>query len=176
MILTIGHGTRALEELVSMLVQGGATRLVDVRRFPSSRRNPQFNLETVRAAVEAAGIEYRHEVELGGRRSGEPGEERYACLRVPAFRSYAARMSDPAWQAALARSLEAERPCFMCAETPWWRCHRRLIAELLTARGYEVVHLIGPAKRSPHRLYDESEIRDGRLYLCGAEVGNVLPA
>jgi uncharacterized protein (DUF488 family) len=171
LVLTIGHGTKPLEELVETLDQVGASMLVDVRRFPSSRRNPQFNQEPLREAVETAGIEYRHEVELGGRRSGEPGEDQFACLRVAAFRSYAARMAAPEVQAALGRSLETERPCFMCAELLWWRCHRRLIAELLTARGHEVIHLLRPGKREPHRLYDESEIRGGRLYLCGHLVG-----
>ena len=154
-----------------MLRAAGVTCLVDVRRFPVSRRNPQFARESLRTGVEAAGVEYRHEVELGGRRSGEPGEERFACLGVAAFRSYAARMASPEWQEALRRSLEAERPCFLCAETLWWRCHRRLIAELLAARGQEVVHLLGPGKQQPHRFYDESEVRDGKLYLCGSIVG-----
>jgi uncharacterized protein (DUF488 family) len=65
----------------------------------------------------------------------------------------------------------------MCAETHWSRCHRRLISELLVAQGHDVVHLLGPHEREPHRLYDESEIRDGRLYLCGEPVtdGNVQP-
>jgi len=58
----------------------------------------------------------------------------------------------------------------MCAETVWWRCHRRLIAELLVARGHDVLHLLGPHETRRHRLYDESEVRDGRLYLCGAFV------
>jgi uncharacterized protein (DUF488 family) len=171
LVCTVGHGTRPLEELVDTLVGAGVTCLVDVRRFPGSRRNPQFNRPPLQAAVTAAGIEYRHEEELGGRRSGEPGEERFSCLRVAAFRSYAARMAAPEYQSALERSLEVERPCFMCAETPWWRCHRRLIAELLAARGHEVVHLLGPGKRQPHRFYDESEVRGGRLYLCGSSVG-----
>ena len=154
-----------------MLREAGVTRLVDVRRFPSSRRHPQFNRDALQRGVEAAGIEYRHEVELGGRRSGEPGEERFACLRVAAFRSYAARMAAPEWREALARSLEARRPCFLCAETLWWRCHRRLIAELLAAEGHDVVHLVAPGQRQPHRFYDESEVRGGKLYLCGSPVG-----
>jgi uncharacterized protein (DUF488 family) len=171
LIHTVGHGTRALEELVATLAGAAVTSLVDVRRFPGSRRNPQFNRPAVAAAVEAAGIDYRHEEELGGRRSGEPGEERFACLRVAAFRSYAARMAAPEYQDALERSLATERPCFMCAETLWWRCHRRLIAELLAARGHEVVHLLGPGKREPHRFWPESEVRDGKLYVCGTVVG-----
>ena len=121
-------------------------------------------------ALEEAGIDYRHAVELGGRRSGETGEERFACIRVGAFRSYAARMGSEDWQEALARELAQPVPCFMCAETVWWRCHRRLISELLVARGYKVVHLLAPGRRETHRLYDESEPRDGKLYLCGSLV------
>jgi uncharacterized protein (DUF488 family) len=166
-VYTIGHGVRPLDELVETLVEAGVETLVDVRRFPSSRRNPQFNQGPLADALGAAGILYRHEVELGGRRTGEPGEDRFACIRVAAFRSYAARMASTEWQAALADALSSPTPCFMCAETVWWRCHRRLIAELLTARGRTVAHLLGPGRREPHRLWDEAEARDGRLYLCG---------
>jgi uncharacterized protein (DUF488 family) len=74
--------------------------------------------------------------------------------------------TDP-WQSALESALAEPAPCFMCAETPWWRCHRRLIAELLTARGHEVAHLLRPGKSDSHRLYDASSVRDGKLYLCG---------
>ena len=167
LVHTLGHGTRPIEELLECLREARVETLVDVRRFPSSRRNPQFNHETLRGAIEAAGIAYRHEVELGGRRTGEPGEEHFACIRVGAFRSYAARMSSDRWQRALADALSERSPCFMCAETPWWRCHRRLIAELLVARGETVIHLLGPGRREPHRQWDEAEVRDGRLYLCG---------
>ena len=140
---------------------------MDVRRFPVSRRHPHFDGEALAATLAEAGIAYRHAEELGGRRTGEPGEERFACVRVAAFRSYAARMASDAWQAALAEELARPAPCFMCAETPWWRCHRRFIAELLTARGHEVVHLMKPGDAKPHRLLDESEARDGQLFLCG---------
>ena len=169
-VYTVGHGVRPLEELVTTLTEARVRTLVDVRRFPSSRRNPQFNQAPLAEALSRSGIAYRHALELGGRRSGEPGEERFGCLRVGAFRSYAARMGSAEWQAALEKELAELAPCFMCAETVWWRCHRRLIAELLVARGHTVVHLLAPGRREPHRLWDESEIRDGRLYLCGAEV------
>ena len=144
--------------------------LVDVRRFPGSRRNPQFGQAALMASLEEAGVAYRHGEELGGRRSGEPGEERFGCIRVGAFRSYAARMGNEAWQQALADALAEPAPCFMCAETLWTRCHRRLIAELLAARGHRVIHLIRPGRREPHRPWDEAEYREGRLYLCGAPV------
>ena len=169
-VFTIGHGRRAAEELVACLDEAGVRTLVDVRRYPGSRRNPQFGQAALFATLGAAGIGYLHAVDLGGRLRGEPGEERFACLRVPAFRSYAARMGAAEWQEALARALAEPSPCLMCAETPWQRCHRRLISELLVARGQEVVHLIRPGEREPHRLFDESDVRDGRLYLCGEAV------
>ena len=167
---TIGHGTRPVEELVSVIREAGVNTLVDVRRFPGSRHNPQFNETALRAVLEEGGIAYRHAVELGGRLRDEPGEDVFSCLRVAAFRSYAARMGTETWQAALAAALAEPAPCFMCSETLWWRCHRRLIAELLHARGEQVVHLLGPGKQQEHKLLVEAEARDGRLYLCGALV------
>jgi uncharacterized protein (DUF488 family) len=164
---TVGHGTRPAEELVETLVGAGVRTLVDVRRFPGSRRNPQFNRSALEAALGEAGIVYRHAVELGGRLSGEPGEERFDCIRVAAFRSYAARMGTVEWQQALASALTEQAPCFMCAETPWVKCHRRLISELLAARGDQVVHLLAPGRSEPHVRWSVADYRDGRLYLCG---------
>jgi uncharacterized protein (DUF488 family) len=167
---TVGHGTRPVEELVELLAGAGVETLVDVRRFPGSRRHPQFNGPALAVSVEAAGIAYRHAVELGGRRSGEPGEERFGCIRVAAFRSYAARMTTQEWQAALGAELAQPRPAFLCAETLWTRCHRRLIAELLHARGHEVVHLVDPRRAEPHVPWEVAESRDGELFLCGERV------
>ena len=169
-MFTIGHGTRAVEELIACLDEAGVRTLVDVRRFPGSRRNPQFGQARLAASLEEVGIAYRHAEELGGRLSGEPGEERFGCIRVSAFRSYAARMGSAEWQAALASALTEPAPCFMCAETLWTKCHRRLIAELLAARGHGVVHLLAPGRREAHEQWDEAEYRDGDLYLCGQRV------
>jgi uncharacterized protein (DUF488 family) len=169
-VLTIGHGARPVNELIAMLTEAGARTLVDVRRFPGSRRNPQFNQSSLRETLADAGIEYLHALDLGGRLTGEPGEERFPCIRVAAFRSYAARMGSDAWQEALAVALDAQAPCLMCAETVPWRCHRRLISELLVARGHTVVHLLAPGRRDYHRLGDEAEARNGHLYLCGRVV------
>jgi uncharacterized protein (DUF488 family) len=153
-----------------MLDAAGVRTVVDVRRFPGSRRNPQFNRDALAASLAAAGIAYVHAVELGGRLSNEPGEERFSCIRVPAFRSYAARMGTERWQAALADALAAPEPCFMCSETPWTRCHRRLIAELLHARGRRVLHLVRPGAAEPHVPWPFAEAHGGRLYLCGEPV------
>jgi uncharacterized protein (DUF488 family) len=79
-------------------------------------------------------------------------------------------MGHPAWQEALATALGEPLPCLMCAETPWWRCHRRLIAELLTARGHEVFHLLAPGRVERHRQWDVAEYREGKLFLCDSLV------
>ena len=149
-----------------MLERAGVQTLVDVRRYPGSRRNPQYNRGALERVLADFGIAYRHAEALGGRLTGEPGEERFGCIRQPAFRSYAARMGTEDWQTALASILADVAPCVMCAETPWTKCHRRFIADLLVARGHEVLHL-SPDGVDPHRLMDEAEARDGRLYLCG---------
>ena len=168
-IFTIGHGRRPAQELVDCLREAGVETLVDVRRYPSSRRNPQFDQSPLVETLRQVGIEYRHAVELGGRRSNVAGEERFACLGT--FAGYAAAMGAPEWQEALAGALAEPRPCLMCAETPWQRCHRRLISELLVARGQEVIHLIRPGEREPHRPHPDAEVREGKLYLCGNLVG-----
>lgn len=162
---TIGHGRRSVEELLACLAEAGIRTLVDVRRYPSSRRNPQFNEAPLTEALEGAGIAYRHAVELGGLRGHEPGQELFACLRQ--FASYVARIATDEWQHALEEALAEPAPALMCAETPWQRCHRRWISELLVARRHEVVHLIRPGEREPHRLHAESEVRGGLLYVCG---------
>jgi uncharacterized protein (DUF488 family) len=169
-VFTVGHGARPAAELVDVLRAARVATVVDVRRYPGSRRHPQFGQAAIEAALGEAEIGYRHEVELGGRRSGESGEERFACLRNPAFRSYAARMAHPAWREALDRALAAPAPCLMCAETLWWRCHRRLIADLLTAGGHEVLHLLRSGETQRHRLAETSEARDGMLFVCGEPV------
>jgi uncharacterized protein (DUF488 family) len=167
-VFTIGHGARDADELLACLHEAGVETLVDVRRFPGSRRHPQFNRDALAAALAEAGMAYRHAAGLGGRRAG--GDE-FACIRVAAFRGYAAWMGSSEFAAALADALARPEPCFMCAETLWWRCHRRLIAELLEARGHEVTHLLRPGHSERHRPWEPiSETREGVLYLCGRRV------
>jgi uncharacterized protein (DUF488 family) len=167
-IYTIGHGRRPAEELVDTLREAGVRTLVDVRRHPFSRRHPQFNKPTLAASIEEAGLAYLHAVELGGLREQVPGEELFPC--VGQFASYAAHMRTAEWQEALDDALAQPDPGFMCAETPWLRCHRRFIAELLVARGHEVVHLIRPGDRELHRIHPGAAQRGGVLHLCGEPV------
>lgn len=163
-VYTVGHGTRPLTELVEVLTGAGITCLIDVRRYPGSRRNPQFARASLEQALPEQGIgyEWRGE-ELGGRRSG-PATSRHPAWRVAGFRAYADHMDTAVFRDAL-RSLEAcagagEKLAIMCSERLWWRCHRRLIADALTLRGCEVLHLIGPGQAQAHRLHENVRADD----------------
>ncbi|MDQ3958201.1 MAG: DUF488 domain-containing protein [Actinomycetota bacterium] len=161
-VFTVGHGTRTLDELVGVLRDGGVDLLVDVRRYPRSRRHPHFSKESLETALPPAGIDYdwRGE-ELGGRRSGtSETPSRHPAWRNDSFRAYADHMDTRAFRDALAR-LESDAAAgraaaVMCAETLWWRCHRRLIADALVVRGVEVVHLLQEGQSAPHELHESA--------------------
>jgi uncharacterized protein (DUF488 family) len=157
-IFTVGHGTRTTEVLADVLVRAGAGRLVDVRRWPGSRRNPHLNKEALERSLPKFSIAYdwRGE-ELGGRR--RPAlQSRHTAWRSEAFRGYADHMDSEVFRSALLRlEQDARVPpplAIMCAETLWWRCHRRLIADALVVRGHTVVHLFDENNSQPHRLHE----------------------
>ena len=155
-VYTVGHSTRSIEEFIALVAEAGVARVADVRAFPMSRRHPQFNQETLAAALRAAGVDYVHMPALGGRRGATRGaRSRNGLWKVEAFRNYADYAETAAFRAAL-EALEAlarERPtAFMCAEAVWWQCHRRLIADYLLARGWTVVHILAPGSRQPGEL------------------------
>ncbi|WP_438006634.1 DUF488 domain-containing protein [Sorangium sp. So ce321] len=155
-VFTVGHGTRSLEELVELLGEGPADTLVDVRRFPGSSRSPHLARPALAEALPPLGVTYVFRGDtLGGRRTGRD-DSPHVAWENPSFRAYADHMETDAFQRALSE-VEAEaragrRLALMCAETLWWRCHRRLIADALVARGLAVVHLLGPGARAPHAL------------------------
>jgi uncharacterized protein (DUF488 family) len=178
LIHTIGHSTRERGELVALLRAHGVDALADVRRFPGSKRLPHFNAEALAAALPAEGIAYEHYVELGGRRSRVSGSPNGG-WEVAAFQGYADHMASEEFAHGLAR-LEAwarEPPlgsklpglaprrsvAVMCAEAPWWRCHRRLIADALLVRGWEVRHIVDDREAKPHELTEFACVEDGRL-------------
>lgn len=161
-VFTIGHGTRTTDALIAALRASGVTLLVDVRRFPGSRRHPHLARAALEVSLPAAGIEYSWRGDaLGGRRRAPDRPTRHPAWRVDAFRHYADWMDGPEFQAAL-RALEADaaaRPlAVMCAETPWWRCHRRLIADALVARGHRVVHIMDAGREQEHRLTPSARV------------------
>ena len=153
-LFTIGHSTRGIGELLALLAEHGIETLVDVRRFPASRRHPQFSREALATSLGAAGIAYVHEPDLGGRRQPRPDSPNTA-WRVAAFRGYADYMGTEPFAAALERLLRSaarSRTAMMCAEAVPWRCHRRLIADAATAAGAEVLHILGPGRAERHQL------------------------
>jgi uncharacterized protein (DUF488 family) len=163
-VLTVGHSTRSAEELVAMLRAHGATVLVDVRRFPASRRYPHFNGPVLARALAAQAVGYVHEVDLGGHREPRPASVNLG-WGVAAFRGYADHMETPAFQAALQRVIDlaaAGRPVVMCAEADPSRCHRQLLADALLARGIEVQHVLGACAPLPHVLNPMAEVTAAR--------------
>jgi len=153
-VLTIGHSTRSEQEFIAMLRAHAVNLLVDVRKIPKSRFNPQFNIENLPAALQNAGIEYRHLPELGGLRHPRPDSANTG-WRNSSFRGYADYMQTPAFAAALAelmRIAKGRRAVVMCAEAVPWRCHRSMIADALTARGETVEHILSETKLSTHQL------------------------
>jgi uncharacterized protein (DUF488 family) len=168
-VFTIGHSTRTLDELVSLLHQAEITLLVDVRSIPRSRAMPQFNIDTLPDALAAAGIRYQHLRALGGRRhhrkGAPPSQNTY--WRVPAFRNYADYAETDEFRAGLEtlRELARDSRCaIMCAEAVWWRCHRRIIADYLLAAGTCVEHIMGPGQIVPATMTPGAIVQpDGTL-------------
>ncbi len=164
-IWSVGHGARPVEELIAILRQAGVRDLVDVRTAPGSRRHPQFGKDALAASLEDAGVGFRWERDLGGWRRPSP-DSPHTALRSDQFRGYADHMESPAFAAALQRLKDEARrtpTAFMCAETLWWNCHRRMISDALTVGGWDVIHLLGPGKAEPHRLHPALRINGGRL-------------
>ena len=140
---TVGHSTRSLDELCAPLACAGVSALVDVRSAPGSRRHPQFAARPLAASLPARGIAYVHEPRLGGFRRPR-ADTRNGGWSNAAFRGYADHMASEEFRAGLQRLEEiarTEAACVMCAEAPWWRCHRRLLADALLVRGWRVLHL-----------------------------------
>lgn len=170
-VFTIGHSTRTSDELLSLLAEHGVEVLVDVRRYPGSRRHPQFSRDALAVALAGAHLQYMHEPDLGGRRTPRPGSPHVA-WRVAAFQGYADHMETPEFQAALERLIRLageRRTIILCAEAVPWRCHRRLISDALVARGIEVRHILGPGRADPHEIDPNARIEEGgrRLVYAG---------
>jgi uncharacterized protein (DUF488 family) len=162
-IFTIGHSTHEPDAFVDLVRGAGIELLVDVRRFPSSRRFPWFNGPELRRLLADAGMGYVHEDALGGRRDPVPGSANGG-WRVAQFRGYADHMASAEFEAALDRVIaEPRRVCVMCAEAQWWRCHRRLLSDALVARGVEVMHIDARGRTEPHPLTEFAVVEGERV-------------
>ncbi|MDA9474875.1 DNA repair protein [Bradyrhizobium sp. CCBAU 65884] len=145
---TIGHATRSIEEFVELLQDSAVTFVADVRTVPRSRTNPQYNRETLPQSLAAASIGYEHIASLGGLRSRrrEVPRETNAFWQNVSFHNYADHAMGVAFHEGLAhlRAVgQVQRCAIMCAETLWWRCHRRIITDYLLAAGETVFHILG---------------------------------
>ncbi len=168
-IFTVGHSTRTLDELVEILRTHGVERLVDVRTIPRSRHNPQFNRETLGKALHNRHLSYRHMKTLGGLRHARPDSTNTG-WRNASFRGFADYMQTPAFGEALEKLLklaEQKPTAIMCAEAVPWRCHRSLIADALTARGYKVRDIMSVTSAKPHALMTMARVHDQQVTYPG---------
>jgi uncharacterized protein (DUF488 family) len=168
-LYTIGHSTRSADEFLSLLRAHAVLQVADVRTFPMSRRWPHFNRVVLEALLAERGIEYRHFPALGGRRKPRPDSVNGA-WQHESFRGYADHMATPEFEASLEdllRYAEEGATAIMCAEAVWWRCHRRLIADALVARGVSVLHIMSGDRAEPHELTSFAVLRDRHVTYPG---------
>jgi uncharacterized protein (DUF488 family) len=159
-IFTVGHSTRTEEEFLDILHAHGIRRVVDVRRYPGSRRHPHFSRESLARTLPMRGIAYEHAAALGGRRTPAADSANDA-WRSASFRAYADHLGTADFQDALAGVLAGadDLPtAIMCAEAVPWRCHRQLIADVLVARGYNVLNILSAGRAEPHQLNEHARV------------------
>jgi len=164
-VFTIGHSTQSVDAFIALLTGNGVTQVVDVRRFPASRRHPQFAREALADALGRAGIAYEWLPELGGRRAPR-ADSRNSGWRNDGFRGYADYMETPAFADAAERlmHLARRRPtAYMCAEHAWQQCHRGLISDYLKVAGWQVLHILSSGKTQPHPFTEPARVVDGSL-------------
>jgi len=156
-VFTIGHSTRSVPEFVELLRAGEVQLVVDIRRIPRSRTNPQYNLEALPGELERFQIAHRRIAELGGLRGGSadipPDVNGFWTNR--SFHNYADYALSGAFRSGFAQLLELSaerRTAIMCAEAVWWRCHRRIVADYLIDAGRSVYHLMGTTDVVPATL------------------------
>jgi len=172
-IWTVGHSTRSSQEFNDILLAHEISALVDVRSFPGSRRYPHFNKAELARALEAAGIHYVHNPQLGGRRRPSP-QSKNTAWKNASFRAYADHMESEEFKKGIEDLLELagkNRTAVMCAEALWWRCHRSLIADFLKAKGIEVIHILDAKHTESHPYTPAARIVNGHLSYEGLLAG-----
>ena len=168
---TIGHSTRPWPEFLALLKAHAIGALADVRRFPGSRRHPQFGQENLDRSLRDSGMVYRHFPELGGRRQPRP-DSANTVWRNAAFRGYADYMDTGEFKTGIKHLLElagSQSTAIMCAEALWWQCHRGLIADYLKAHGHTILHINGPSKTEAHPYTSAARLVSGRLSYATGE-------
>ncbi len=167
-VFTVGHSTRTIPEFVDLLRPAGVDLVVDVRTVPRSRTNPQFNLDRLGEELSAYQIGHCRIDSLGGlrKRSFDVPGELNGYWQNQSFHNYADYALSDEFASGLAQLIEvaeSRTPAIMCAEAVWWRCHRRIIADYMLQRGWDVVHLMGAGRAQPAKMTPGARERDGRL-------------
>jgi uncharacterized protein (DUF488 family) len=166
-LLTVGHGRLDEASLGKLLLGASVELLVDVRRFPGSRANPAVSRDALPSWLPGIGVEYHWEQRLGGRRSLPKGSDEDPWWEVEAFRAYAAYTRTPEFReamAALVAATGARRVAVMCSESVWWRCHRRIIADVaVLAHGLPARHLMHDGRLTDHRPSEGARLRPDGL-------------
>jgi len=171
-IWTVGHSSHPLLTLVAILKAHGIERVLDVRRFPASRKWPHFNAASLATYLREAGIDYAGAPELGGRRKARP-DSPHTAWRVEAFRGYADFMDTQEFGAGLDRVMalaKERRSALMCAEALPWRCHRSLIADAFLVRGWDVLEILSAEEARPRRLPPFARLEGTRVIYDGGEL------
>ena len=164
-VWTVGHSTRTLIKLVTVLQAYDIELIADVRRFPGSRRLPQFGAVELEQGLSASGIGYKWFPSLGGRRQPDSNSPNGAWTNA-AFRGYADHTTTDEFAEGLHDLLVLAgglRTAVMCAEVLWWRCHRRIISDVLVSVGYDVIHIRDEASSETHKLSPPARMVDGHL-------------
>jgi len=169
-LYTIGHSTRTLDDLIETLQAHSIETLVDIRSFPMSRRLPHFNRDNLEKTLPAAGIQYAWMKDLGGRRKKTLDNSPNVALRSLSFRYYADYMLSPEFERAVAELIsvaEQSRTAYMCAERLYFRCHRMLVSDWLSAHGHQILHIDSARPPKPHELMSEARLVAGKLIYRG---------
>ena len=177
-ICSVGHGTLPASALAELLTGAGVAHVVDIRSFPASRRNPQYHRDQLERWLPEAGITYSWDRRLGGRRPPHP-ESPNVALRHEAFRAYADYMATETFRAGLDSLIElavSNRVVVMCAESVWWRCHRRLLADVLVLlRDVDVRHLFHDGQLAPHTVTPAARRSGDQLVYDVGQTASLLP-
>lgn len=171
-VWTVGHSNHSLEKFIQILKSHEIERIIDVRRFPVSRKWPHFDAENLAGTLPAADLDYVGMPELGGRRQPRP-ESPHTAWRVDQFRGYADFMDTPEFEASLERAAahaRERRSALLCAEALPWRCHRSLLADAFLARGWEVREILNEKEARPRQLPAFARVEGSRVIYDGGEL------
>lgn len=174
-VFTIGHSTHSLDRFLELLAQHEIGALVDIRRFPGSRKHSHFNRDNLAAALPKAGVQYQWLEALGGRRhkKADAVPSTNLGLRNQSFRNYADYMLNDDFRKGIEKLLKIARKkptAIMCAEGLFWRCHRRLVSDFLIANGVTVQHIMPSGELRPHTLTTGGVIESGRVTYPASDV------